>query len=80
MAIQVEINGKSTELSEGTTVAAFLASKNLKPVALAVESLGTMVRYWIGTGGKRLRAVLPLAAYEAVGRDPVEIVSFVGGG
>ena len=40
------------------------------------EPLGRMLRYWMGTGGKRLRAILPLAAYEGLGRDPVEVVPF----
>ncbi len=39
-------------------------------------SLGAMVKYQLGTGGKRLRAVIPLLVHEALGGDPERAVPF----
>ncbi len=38
------------------------------------DSFEAMVWYQLGTGGKRLRATIPLALYQASGRDPKDIV------
>jgi geranylgeranyl pyrophosphate synthase len=40
------------------------------------SSLAEMCRYHMKTGGKRLRALLPLAVAEAVGADPKALVPF----
>ncbi len=66
--ITVRINGKDSTLEEGTSVAAFLASRNLQPVSLAVELN---------------RSIVPKSRYAEVTLaegDALEIVSFVGGG
>ena len=42
------------------------------------DSLGGMVHYQLGTGGKRLRAVIPLLVCEALGGDPDRAVPFAG--
>ena len=39
-------------------------------------SLDDMVRYQIGTGGKRLRALIPLAIQKAMGQDIADIIPF----
>ena len=41
-------------------------------------SLSAMVNYQLGTGGKRLRAVIPLLVVEALGDDPERAVPFAG--
>ncbi len=40
------------------------------------SSLVEMTRYHLETGGKRLRAVLPLAVADALGSDPKNVVAF----
>ena len=40
----------------------------------AGSSLPGMARYHLGTGGKRLRALLPLLTAQALGRDPAALV------
>jgi len=42
----------------------------------AGSSLATLCRYHLATGGKRLRAILPLLVAEAVGADPGGLVPF----
>lgn len=42
----------------------------------ADSSLAIMTRYHLSTGGKRLRALLPLATAEALGADPATLVPF----
>lgn len=39
-------------------------------------TLASMIAYQMNSGGKRLRAVLPLMMAEALGRSPVELVPF----
>lgn len=42
----------------------------------AGSSLVEMTRYHLSTGGKRLRALLPLATAEALGRKPDDVLAF----
>ncbi len=43
---------------------------------LGKSSLGRMLGYQMDTGGKRIRAVLPLMVAEALGEDPESMVAF----
>lgn len=42
----------------------------------ATSSLSMMTEYHMSTGGKRLRAILPIAVAEALGHDPSSLVAF----
>jgi sulfur carrier protein len=66
--ISLKINGEDMELAEGTTIASFLESHNLKPGSVVVEL-------------NRIIIDREKYADSALGDgDEVEIVRFIGGG
>ena len=66
--LHAEINGERTELPPGTTLMAFVASKNLTPEHIVIEHNGK---------------IIPRPGWECItigDGDTLEIVKFLGGG
>ncbi|MCI5045892.1 MAG: sulfur carrier protein ThiS [Aquisalinus sp.] len=66
--IQVSVNGKNREISDGCSVSALLTALELKPVKIAIELN---------------REIVPKSAFDSTvlkSGDQLEIVQFVGGG
>ena len=53
-----------------------VAERIIDDAGLAASSIAAMLDYQMETGGKRIRAVLPLMVAEALGRDPAKMVAF----
>ncbi len=68
MSIEIQVNGLSEEVSQGTTVAQWVAGKGLHPHQVAIELNQELV-----TRDERESAVL-------VAGDRIEMVTLVGGG
>lgn len=66
--MEVTINGKKTDIPEGTTLAGFVARKGLNPETVVLEANGSIV----GREAWEATALAP--------GDTLEVVSFVGGG
>lgn len=66
--VQIRLNGKLDQVSEGATIAQLLESKGVNPVRVAVEL------------NRRILRRDEFASTQLKADDVVEIVTFVGGG
>lgn len=66
--MEVLVNGTLLEISEGTTIAGFIAQKGLQPNTVVVEYNGNIL-------SQAMWETIVLTAH-----DKLEIVTFVGGG
>lgn len=68
MTLQILVNGKATDVPEGTSVAELIVELNLRPEQIAVEV------------NRRLVAREQRAEIRLTEGDEVELVTLVGGG